>query len=1043
MLSKLFKSVNSLVDRELRHNLRMNSEYRKYRWNVFERLLAWCSTYYGRAMLILWVGAIMIVLAGLYLRPVLAPFGRQYFKGIEKLPDGLSDLLGGQLTIIGIVFPLVVGLISVLFQKKSTREHIQSAYQLYSGYMFAGLSGLSLAAFILVSELLSARGDKYLDICLVVVAIIWMIMNIGLSIWFFIQSLNVLDDRRRDRIILKYFISKVVAQHIRTAMVKNWLALPGRYINQMGRLNVSVDVYDSPEKEKSDLLKLKLKMDECVRDIYTLPLLFLLRRLKPVGTGPARIRVLPGWGIHNSEVVILATTGIRYNAIWEKLFKLCFIRGSKWEKTNFLNFTRGFYGEIYDALDERNLGAFEEAADRLVSTFITLKRCFQYGDKNYIDDVSISFFPQSLSQSFHNDFYRLAEEVVKTLDTTSTYFRKIIHLPQSFYRYRGEDRTGELQQALQSQCDIWQILIDWNVGNKALSVNQKQRYVAMLQHFIGEWESWHMWLRLTFKNNVDTAGYTEALVSHLFRSMEMLITAITSDDIDATDLSTDMFMLWLNQGQFHNHYHEEYLWHSLFLTPDFLLHSVSDNCQSCILRGASYNEKAALSLTMRNVMTDLRLFLSAYMVRYLGQQKNVNLLTVIKRLLSPSLVAPTGAYNTLPSAIVGQTDIIDVILRLTFCHADEHSNWFSRLSHMVERLTRNNKGPVISGRIYMSSVDDLNTLYPAFADIAVMLSVSEQRISQKVVTAIGEGIFSFSVKKNIVYTLKSLTKSTTEVAENFLKTSEEYATRVVFFNRTLDMYISAFEESIKSDIIKAEADIDLFRRIDMNISQNVVDDIKKDHLLSLFEFTPDTGISERWEKQWINIGIDKESVAKKLGRTIDPTFFPSTTIADNILNTVHRKLFINRGQLSEDIGNLDELFHKVKIFMKKEEDCTLIVYGDCFSRKLYELEYCTDKHNELGIKRVSKPEKGYQPHVLQYMIGNCTIYFVPDCQDNYSLLVRNSSFGRLRLFRYPDDTMFCTFCREDADDPLKSIMTHLWELDAEMTDPVIAMFNHV
>ncbi len=141
---------------------------------------------------------------------------------------------------------------------------------------------------------------------------------------------------------------------------------------------------------------------------------------------------------------------------------------------------------------------------------------------------------------------------------------------------------------------------------------------------------------------------------------------------------------------------------------------------------------------MRNVMTVLRLFLSAYMVKYLGQQKNVNLLTVIKRLLSPSLAAPTGAYNTLPSAIVGQTDIIDVILRLTFCHADKHSNWFSRLSHMVERLNRNNKGPVISGRIYMISVDDLNTLYPAFADIAVMLSVSEQRISQKEVTAIGD-----------------------------------------------------------------------------------------------------------------------------------------------------------------------------------------------------------------------------------------------------------------------------------------------------------------
>ncbi|EOK4925884.1 hypothetical protein ACUAXY_004818 [Escherichia coli] len=574
-------------------------------------------------------------------------------------------------------------------------------------------------------------------------------------------------------------------------------------------------------------------------------------------------------------------------------------------------------------------------------------------------------------------------------------------------------------------------------------MNQKQRYVAMLQNFIGEWESWHMWLRLTFKNNVDTAGYTKALVSHFFRSMEMLITAITSDDIDATDLSTDMFMLWLNQGQFHNHYHEEYLWHSLFLTPDFLFHSVSDNCQSCILRGASYNEKAALSLTMHNVMTDLRLFLSAYIVRYLDQQKNVNLYDVIKRFVSPSLVAPTGAYNILPPAILCQADIIDVILRLTFCHTDERSNWFSRLSHMVERLTRNNKGPVIPGRIYMGRVDDLKTLYPAFADIAVMLSVTEQSVSQKVIAAISEGVFSFSDKKDIVHTLKSLMKNTTDVAGNFLMTSEEYATRVVIFNSTLDMYISAFEESIKSDIIKAEEDIDLFRRIDMNISQNIIDDIKKDHLLSLFEFTPDAGASERWEKQQFSFSIDKENVARNLGQTIDPAYIHSTTCSARMLDTIHRKLFINRGQFSEDIGNLDELFHKIKIFMKKEEDCTLIVYGNCFSRKLYELEYCTDKHNELGIKRVSKPEMGYQPHVLQYMIGNCTIYFVPDCQDNYSLLVRNSSFGRLRLFRYPDDTMFCTFCLEDADDPLKSIMTHLWELDAEMTDPVIAMFNHV
>ncbi|WP_205289463.1 hypothetical protein, partial [Escherichia coli] len=77
------------------------------------------------------------------------------------------------------------------------------------------------------------------------------------------------DNRRRDRIMLKYFVSKVVTQYIKTAIVRNWLIFPGDYINKKGRLNFPVDVYNSPEKEKSNLLKLKLKMDECVRDVYT------------------------------------------------------------------------------------------------------------------------------------------------------------------------------------------------------------------------------------------------------------------------------------------------------------------------------------------------------------------------------------------------------------------------------------------------------------------------------------------------------------------------------------------------------------------------------------------------------------------------------------------------------------------------------------------------------------------------------------------------------------------------------------------------------
>jgi hypothetical protein len=68
-------------------------------------------------MLVLWSAAFGAVCVVEYFRPVLQPFALQHFKGITTLSGWMSNLLGSQLTIIGIVFPLVVGLISVLFQK--------------------------------------------------------------------------------------------------------------------------------------------------------------------------------------------------------------------------------------------------------------------------------------------------------------------------------------------------------------------------------------------------------------------------------------------------------------------------------------------------------------------------------------------------------------------------------------------------------------------------------------------------------------------------------------------------------------------------------------------------------------------------------------------------------------------------------------------------------------------------------------------------------------------------------------------------------------
>ncbi|HAH0501549.1 TPA: hypothetical protein HHG09_004605 [Escherichia coli] len=117
MFGKLLNSVTWQVRADLRRKLKANRDHKNLSWNLAERLQVYCSTHYIRAMLILWGVAAGAVAVAHYARPVFDPFARQHFKGITALPGWMSSLLGSQVTLIGIVFPLVVGLISVLFQK--------------------------------------------------------------------------------------------------------------------------------------------------------------------------------------------------------------------------------------------------------------------------------------------------------------------------------------------------------------------------------------------------------------------------------------------------------------------------------------------------------------------------------------------------------------------------------------------------------------------------------------------------------------------------------------------------------------------------------------------------------------------------------------------------------------------------------------------------------------------------------------------------------------------------------------------------------------
>lgn len=201
--------------------------------------------------------------------------------------------------------------------------------------MFAGLSALSLAGFILMAGIASSLGDNYLNTAIAVTAFIWMLFNIFLSIWFFVTSLNVLDDDKRDRLMKKYYQSQMVSQYIQQSMIRSWLQYPGHYIGNQYLKTIKILPYADAMNDGMNTLTCPVKKNEIVKDIYLRPLLFLLRRLRPVSDQEAEIVILPSSGRENGNLTLLSAKGVITSQLWNWLYRRCIPTGIPRQKKDY------------------------------------------------------------------------------------------------------------------------------------------------------------------------------------------------------------------------------------------------------------------------------------------------------------------------------------------------------------------------------------------------------------------------------------------------------------------------------------------------------------------------------------------------------------------------------------------------------------------------------------------------------------------------------------------------------------------------------------
>ncbi len=1034
MRSFFFRNLSRALSAQVRKNLISNTEHRDLRWTLFERTIAWCSTYYVRAMLLLWGGAIGALILALCFRSPFKHFAASYLTGIKDLPNWQSGLLGSQLTVIGIVFPLVVGLISVIFQKKSTREHIQAAYQLYSGYMFSGLSGLSLSAFILIGGLVSAGGDSYLNKAFSVVAFFWMILNIALSVWFFIQSLNVLDEGKRSRIMLKYFHSRVVMKYIADSFRKKWLAYPGDEMRNLNVRGIQIMPFGNGLKENEyKLIKTRLNKDELISDIYIWPLEFLLKMLKPSKEESAVLYIMPSC-YNDSERILMASHNVSYSVVWAFFFRHCFVKGKMVESKSYSGFTREFFGEIYDALEDKNHGAFEGAADRLIITYTRLKRSFHHEHGNYLDECSGGGWLHTFSRSFHYDLVRLGREAVKTTETTSLYFSRILHMPWGLFDRSVEDITADFSVSIETEAELWNCLTDWRMGTGLeLSVSQEQRHREMVAAFIGAHESWMMSLHIKRKKGLPSQTYRGCLTAHLLSAPQIILSAVSSDDTFATDHATDHLNLWFSHSRQMREWQAEHRWHSVLMTPDLLDYQATDDSWVNLLDGHSYDEKAAMAVAYRNAVTDLRLLTAGYIIAYQKPGKNVSLADVAMRLLKNSIVYPTGSHTEMAPDIQSMSDVIDIIIRLESGNYGNHGSWYDTLSELTERLSGRKEQFTIPGRLYSGVYSDLRSLYPVFAELALTLTPNPLALSHSIQRAVEAGLFSSPSSKQLIYQLRSLKLNEFADYSGYLINPAEYSMSASAFNAVIDKYVDAINSSIRKKIADASVPTKTYRRIDSELTSGWESIVQSDSILSLFETYNDPSLYNSGFTLKNKKTIDKECLldsAEDNNQTLISAWSIKNSFIDYIIYKMNRAVVENFYELN----SFSAVIQQVQQLTSDDQEYILIISGALYCNQMSQLQI--DAARQQGLNPMTSIDD-FSP----YRVNNCIIYPVSWSRSDFAMLVKCDFFSRLGIYSYPDGTMFTTFWLESSDDVLTGQLMSVSDVRVELTGNVIARFR--
>ncbi|MEQ4450544.1 hypothetical protein ACFX4S_15035 [Kosakonia sp. YIM B13605] len=1034
MLKKILDSISYQTHKFIRDNIHVNQSYMALKWNGFEKILVSGSKHYVKAMLILisFFAAIFIVMVSgkSYIKPYIA----EWFPDWYTLFDAQINLLGGQLTIIGIVYPMVVGLVSVIFQRKSARKIVHAAYQTYSGFMLAGLSGLCLSGFMLCGLLLRTFVGNYNYAIICGISIIWMMLNIALSVWFFVQSLSVLDDEKRERMVLRYLTADILSAHVKSQLHSIFLNNPvkSQIIKNERYSNLTFEDY-SFENDYS-VIKSEFSIQEVIKDIYMRPLKIILwlvnmhGRLKKKQIAIALFSRLDSRGEFET-LPLFKVKNIESEHVLINLLTRCFRTGIATKRHIATDrIIKGLLGDAIDALASADINAFDEAIEGFSRDITTFTDGFNFRQGQQTDNLLLLaddiFWDRSFTDKLYTEIYQLFRQAVIRIDVSERFYTKCMNIPGMLCSKRESISFKEIQLALMYTFYSWDILVRWgHASTGRLDLTQRQSYEALLRDFVEIWEGWIDGLEYISKKTGGQQLYHDSLKEHLFTLPDIVACAVLSGESVSVDWAVDLMNRWFHKarGSYESHHSGLFIWQEFIVTQATLDGKIVFRPE-ITPAGKPVEIPQQLDIFYKNTLTDLRLLTAAFIISKPVAVQNTQCQFAVSTLLEGSLVENTGGFERLSDSMATSTDIIDVFIRLLTWDKSERGDATNSPGNIIRKLSSAHGKSLVSGRTYMGRrLGGIEDLIPQIAELSVLRCGGINSVSSKMKTIVASDLFSYQLLEKIVSNLASLFNAINKLSGAAFVAEDVFNERRQKVSELVQDYLDLFTNHRQQSIIQSPVSETILENFGKNISDFFSKSIKKQFPFALFGNISVSHVVNSNIMKHVIVQMDKQDVTDKFARKIYQweEHRASKLVTEHVLDLLDL-LSRQPAQNCIDITSFAEIISMVHDYDGLQEDDYLIVSD----KKLWE-EFDEYRKNFLDYVGTKTGNLFYdEEHNLKISGKNttCSVYIRPHFDSIDTLLVNKSFFEEYKI--KSDGESIFTFNANEVDGKPLEIALH-------------------